>query len=253
MRKIIPFLLLPCIAGLAQTESLQKFEGFYGSGEETPEEIAGACQRIVAAFFPWNAIFVDAGASSGINTEYFAKNWPFGQIIVFEPNPAAFAALRQTLEPYHNVTYCNTALNLYNGYAQLHLFQKERDAPLSSSLLEASPSIPASPLDAVRDVPCVVLDDWCKSHRIPRIDVLHLDAEGFELQILQTSPEILTTVIALWVKTHASKSRIGMTPYPRLKTFLEDQGFTFLSHWYQEDAEGDALFLRDYIYDALFK
>ena len=236
---------------IAPGESALKFEGHYGSSKMTPEEITEGCQRIVSAYFPYNAIIVDAGASTGENTEYFAKNWPLAKIIVFEPNPTRFNQLQKNLAPYRNVIYCNAGLHLYSGNAILHVSE---DTPIPScSFLEKPQSHLNSSQESTITVPCVVLDDWCRNHKIDHIHCLHLDTEGFEMQVLQGSPEILKTILVIWTKTNFSKSRVGTTQFPQLSAYLESQGFILMSHWHEEEGQGDAIFLRDYLYDAVFK
>ncbi len=80
-----------------------------------------------------------------------------------------------------------------------------------------------------------------------------MDVEGFELQILQSCPEILKTVFVICTKTNFAKFREGTTIFPLLKAFLESQGFEMLSHWYLEGLQGEAIFVKKYMYDALFR
>ncbi len=212
-----------------------------------PDPIALQCQLTIASYLPYNPVIVDIGAGDGLNTAYFAKRWPKGKTVVFEPNPSAFTELQKNLEPFSNVVYCNEAVNLYNGQAQLHLSPEG-----TASLLEKSPHGENHPEESTQIVPCVVLDDWCQAHGVSRIEALHIDAEGFELEILKSSPEIFKTVLVIWIKTHHSKSRIGIGLYPEMKLFLEAQGFTEHLHWVDEEGQGDALFIRSYIYDAVY-
>ena len=93
-------------------------------------------------------------------------------------------------------------------------------------------------------VNCVVLDDWCSENGINKIDFMWLDLEGAELQMLKSSPKILETVSLIYVETNFQEFRIGMTQYSSLKEFLEASGFHLLSHWYRENLQGDAIFIR---------
>jgi hypothetical protein len=94
------------------------------------------------------------------------------------------------------------------------------------------------------EVPCVILDDWCKKNNIEQIDFMWLDLEGLELQVLKSSPSILTTVKAIYTETNMYDFRKGMTKYKELRSFLEASGFTMLSHWYFEGLQGNAIFIK---------
>jgi hypothetical protein len=92
----------------------------------------------------------------------------------------------------------------------------------------------------------IIAVDWCKEHPTTHVDFIYVDAGGFELHILNSAPQILKTAVVIWTKTLLSD-------YQELKAFLENQGFTLLNHLYEENSQGDAIFIKSYIYDALFK
>jgi hypothetical protein len=114
----------------------------------------------------------------------------------------------------------NVALNNYNGFA-IHY---------------QGPEI---------TVPCVILDDWCNQNDIKGFDFMWLDLEGAELRILSSSPQILANTQLIYVETNFQHFREGMTQFRDLRNFLESQGFCLLSHWYRENLQGDALFIRN--------
>lgn len=234
-----------------------KFEGVLG---QPTSDISNLTMN-VAYFIPYNPIIVEAGGYEGKNTKQTASAYPDGRVIVFEPNPRAFEQLLNKCADLSNVVAIQAALNTYNGAAKLHINHGVycNDAQLEkwSSLLEGFCFGTADYFNCFKgpdvEVPCVILDDWCKENHIDHIDCLHLDTEGFELQILKSSPDILKTVIVIHTKTNLTLFRQGTTQYSELKEFLEQSGFTLLSHWYLEGLQGEATFIQTRIYDALFK
>lgn len=211
-------------------------------------------------FLPYNPLIVEVGGYEGKQTMNLAQVYPRGRVIVFEPNPKAFQQLLSNVEGLARVTPVNCALSTYNGTAQLYLnhgvYANDVNQEKWSSLLEGN-CLGGDHFNCFRgpviEVPCVVLDDWCKANGIGRIDFLQLDTEGFELQILKSSPEILKTVIVIHTKTNQAPFRKGTTHFYYLKSFLEANGFTLLSHWYREGLQGEATFIQTRIYDAMFR
>ena len=253
---MIRSLFLFCLVLSAQgVEHPPRFEGIFG----TPTANISNLTTNVWFFVPYNPIVVEVGGFEGENAAQVARNYPSGRVIVFEPNPRAFKTLLQNTEGLPNVTAVDAALHSYRGTALLHLnhgvYGNDTRLEQWSSLLEGfcfgtdhfncfkGPDI---------EVPCITLDEWCSENQIDHIDFLQLDAEGFELQILKSSPNILKTVITIHTKTNLSQFRKETTQYGELRQFLEQQGFTLFSHWYLEGLQGEATCVQKRIYDAIF-
>ncbi len=210
-------------------------------------------------FLPYNPIIFQAGALYGAETAQIAKTWPKGRVIAFEPNPHAFLLLQRKIYNDHltNIEPYNLAVSDSNGLGTLRICYgiQGRDPAFeyASSLLPLTKEMEIYCQGPNISVPCVVLDDWCVENRIDHIDLLCLELEGYELQVLRKSPEILKTVKAICIKTIRHPHREGMTQYNELKKFLESSQFVLVSHWYKPEIEGHALFLSRELFDAYFK
>jgi FkbM family methyltransferase len=256
MNKFFILILTTCAAFISSSESKNysaKFEGIMGG---VTEKIKNQTSNI-AYFIPYNPIIFEIGAYEGSHTLSLSGAFPYGKIYAFEPNPRAFNILAYNTKACPNVVPVNLALNSNNGMAKLYLchgiYFENPELEEYSSLLEGYKT-PNNPFKGpVIDVSCVVLDDWCKENQIDHIDFLRLDTEGFELQILKSSPKILKTVHVIVAKTNLHSFRKSSTKYEDLKKFLESSGFVMLSHWYRENLQGEATFIQQAIYDALFK
>lgn len=233
-----------------------RFEGILG---EPRENISNLIHN-VQLFLPYNPIIVEVGGYEGEHTKHLSKGYPDGRVIVFEPNPRAFQRLLENTAELANVTAVNSALSTYEGMAKLYLnhgvYCNDPTLEKWSSLLEGF-CLGTDRFNCFRgptvEVPCVVLDDWCKSHEIDHIDFLQLDVEGFELQILKSSPEILKTIPVIHTKTNLSQFRRETTSFRQLWAFLEANEFTLLCHWYREGLQGEATFVQTKIYNAIFR
>jgi FkbM family methyltransferase len=236
--------------GLQAQGNLAKFEGFFGEPTDRISNLTGN----VWYFLPYNPVIIEVGGYEGQNIAQVASFYPDGRIIVFEPNPRAFSVLKKNIQDFKFVTAVNAALNSYNGTAQLNvchgIYRDDVSFDKWSSLLEDHQNYFRG---FTVEVPCVVLDDWCKENQIDHIDLLHLDTEGFELQILKSSPEILKTVVVVHTKTNLASFRQETTQYLELRQFLEQSGFELFSHWYLEGGQGEATFIQKRIFDAIFR
>jgi FkbM family methyltransferase len=193
-----------------------------------------------------NPVILEAGGHYGLDTEKMAYKWPKATIHTFEPNPNAFSKLI-TLEN-HNIHPYQKALAQFNGKGCFYIcYGTTGDNPIfegASSLLPASEGMKIHYQGPIEAVDCVILDDWCLDNGVDKIDFMWLDLEGMELQVLKSSPKILKTVKCIYTETNFQEFRLGMTQYAELRKFLEDSGFYMLSHWYQENLQGNALFIR---------
>jgi FkbM family methyltransferase len=209
-------------------------------------------------FLPYNPIIVEVGAYCGDQVLYASKVWPKSQIIAFEPNPRAYAQLQIVCDDSNltNVKAYNLALNTYHGYADLYLSRgptgKNRSYEKESSLLPPIEGLETRYQGPTIEVPCVVFDEWCVQNHIDHIDILRLELEGFELDVLKSSPQILQKTKILILPSFFTEQRIGMVNYFWLKDFLVHANFVPLAHWYEQGDRGLAVYICQELYDAYF-
>lgn len=208
-------------------------------------------------FLPYNPVILEAGAFRGEETLRMAKQWPEARVIALEPNPESFNLLQKKVQETSNVEAHNLALTTYNGIATLNVCRgmkgEESAFEYASSMLPLTKEMEVYCKGPQIIVPCSTLEDFCDEKQIDHIDLLRLELEGLELQVLQSSPQILKNTKVIYVKTLMHPYRSGMTNYSELKRFLENSNFVLLSHWYQPGIIGYAIFLSREIFDAYFK
>lgn len=237
--------LLPCNL-LFSYFNERLYEGINAAwkNHETVEERL----QIVAQFLPENPIVFEVGAKDGEESVKFAKMWPRGTILSFEANKNQFVKYLTKSEYFSNMQGYNLAVNTYNGFATFHLcWGSNGDDPIfegASSLLEPFGPYINDYKGPKITVPCVIFQDWCRNHAVQAIDFIWLDIEGFELQLLKSSPEIFKTVKVIYTETNFAKFRDGTTQFVDLKNYLESVGYQLVAHWYNEGLQGDAIFIR---------
>ena len=204
--------------------------------------------EIVQKLLPENPIVFEVGAFEGSDSVKLAKTWPKGVIISFEANPERFTQYQKKAIEFSNMQGYNLAVNTYNGTAEFFLCWgtngKDRVFEGASSLLPAAESMAIHYMGPKITVPCVILDDWCQQNHIDAFDFMWLDLEGFEIQFLKSSPQILKDTKVIYTETNFYGFRQGTSQYGQLKAFLENQGFKMIAHWYNEGLQGDAIFVR---------
>lgn len=221
-----------------------KYEGILASPITKNSNIT----HLAPYFLPYNPIIVDIGGYEGQGTECLLNYCKHGgQVIIFEPNPNAYHSLISRFQAQENVFIFNLAVSDRKGSAKL--FSRKGDLDERASLLVELKNTDTYSID----VSCVILDEWCEENQLEKIDFLKMDVEGYELQILKSSPKILKTVKVICTKTNLKKTRKNITVFSDLKNNLEKMGFEMLAHWYQEGLQGEATFIRKEIYDALFR
>jgi FkbM family methyltransferase len=249
MKKIFSTAFFLYITSLFSTYGERCYEGI--NSNWTNHESVESRLEIVKKFISSNPTIFEVGAFDGNDSLKLARMWPKGSIISFEANPVRYAQYQEKAQNFNNMAGYNLAVNTYNGHAEFFLcwgtHGKDSIFEGASSLLPASKSMEIHYMGPKIQVPCVVLDDWCKENQVEKLEFMWLDLEGFEIQFLKSSPEILKTTKVIYTETNFYQFREGTTQYFELKTYLESIGFELIAHWYNEGLQGDAIFVRNEI------
>lgn len=127
-------------------------------------------------------VFVDVGANIGYLSAVGAGLVGLrGQVHAFEPIPAYFERLCRlaALNPEYRIAANSCALGETPGLSAMFLAREPGQSTLVTSYKSASEIV------ATIEVPVMRLDSYLDEHRIERIALIKIDAEGFELPILR--------------------------------------------------------------------
>lgn len=163
---------------------------------------------------------VDVGAYLGVYTIMAATTNPDCQVIAFEPNPVTFAKLQKNvaLNGMDNVHIRNSANGNSSGSLSL---QVPVGRPASSG---ATVGLGGSEFTAF-EVMQVKIDD-----EVSEADLMKIDAEGFELQVLEGSKNLLASchpVLILEI--------LSLPKFADLRKFLDEFGYEDVAFLGQED------------------
>ena len=177
---------------------------------------------------------------------------PKGRIHSFEPLPSVFEILRQRNGSRPNVRLYPLALGDRDGTATFHVSGGSPDRPASdvnqsSSLLPPQETLRLHPhirFEQTIEVPVSTLDGWAERERVPRVDLLWLDMQGFEGQFLAASPRMLPGVRVIHTEVHRVPNYTGSILYPELTSWLQERGFVLVREEIPWDDGGNAVFAR---------
>lgn len=207
----------------------------------------------IKPYLPANPVIVEAGAYKGKETIALATQLPQGIVHAFEPVAEIFTQLQSNCAHLPNVRLYPMALSNSTGTKMMHIAEHpERPGMPSqgSSLHAPQERLAHSPLifPHTIHVPAITLDEWAKRNNVDHVDLLWLDLQGHEKTVMESSPNILSTVRVIYTEVEFIQAYEGHVQYPELKQWLESQGFTMIGKDFPDNPTwffGNALFIRN--------
>lgn len=157
---------------------------------------------------------LDVGANVGQSALKFRRWWPNAKIFCFEPVRDTFATLSSAVTELTDVQCFNIGFGDETGTLSMILTDKS----LTSHLLRAGETATPGTSEQVR---IERLDDFCAAHGLDSIGYLKIDAEGFDLKVLQGGSELLRKGAFDFIQIEA-----GMNPgFPEHVPFVDLFGY----------------------------
>jgi FkbM family methyltransferase len=138
-----------------------------------------ATVAFLARVLPPGGVFLDVGAHIGLVSLALAKARRDAQIHCFEPDPTTVKRLTEHVRAQHGtrITVVHSGVGEARGFARI----VGGDSMLARVVADAHAG----------EIPMLRLDDYVAEQRLPRIDLVKLDAEGHELQVLRGSDGLI--------------------------------------------------------------
>lgn len=206
-------------------------------------------------------VIFDIGACEGEDTVRYSRIYPHARIYAFEPLPANQALVRANLARY-SVTRAELvpiALSDRAGEAVFHvssgrpgtLFAGEQwnYGNKSSSLLAPAGEKPMHGWIEFKEsisVPTGTLDEFCKTHALPRVDFIQMDVQGAERLVLGGATRMLPKIGAIWLEVSTLELYRGQALQDDIARFMRSHGFALAHATYRDPStgEGDHLYLN---------
>ncbi|MCL5807625.1 MAG: FkbM family methyltransferase [Deltaproteobacteria bacterium] len=177
---------------------------------------------------PFGGVFFDIGANVG-QYSLLAANLvgPAGRVYSFEPGEIIFKRLKRNvdLNKFENISLINKAVGNLSGETEFYAAKGRNSG--EGSLLRLSSGRGEIREQTSCRVGIVRLDDFCEKENIKRVNVLKIDAEGYENEIIKGAGNILNLNQDLLVMMEISRvclKEAGLTPHELISNM---EGFRF--------------------------
>lgn len=169
-------------------------------------------------------IVVDIGANIGIYSLRFARSAAKGRVICFEPHPDTFARLRDhvrmngfehLIPQQYGIGPRNETLRLYEVVES------------NSGMNRILPAGQADPSLVSRSIVVKPLKEAIQQLDLPRIDLIKIDVEGFEMDVLHGSEEVIRSFHpVLFIELDDENLRVHGASASALVTLVRSWGYT---------------------------
>ncbi|GAB1446018.1 hypothetical protein MASR2M41_17670 [Flammeovirgaceae bacterium] len=168
-----------------------------------------------------NSVCLDIGSNIGYVGIMMANMAPEGLVVGFEPDPTNFKRLKENLSynELSNVHVHNFGLGEQSTQKNMFINPINRGG---NCIIEGQSGV---------EVAIMRLDDFLTREPLPRVDLVKIDVEGYELKVLRGGRQILTTYFPiLFIEINdGNLKRYGDTAGELLQ-FLKSMGYTSFSH-----------------------
>jgi FkbM family methyltransferase len=209
----------------------------------------------ISAMYPAPTVVFDVGAHVGETAHEVLHYFPKTQVHCFEPYSLAYNNLVSSLSPHPNILCRNCALGDSIGTAEFHVNNKEVTSSLLPSAAASEHFVSAGEMSShsVLTVPVTTIDCYCETEGIKQVDVLKLDAQGYELRILQGARRTLAAGCVPLILTELNFVELykEQANFEQVFGFLREQGYKLVSlydavrHRDQSIMWCDGLFILD--------
>jgi 2-O-methyltransferase len=205
--------------------------------------------NIAKPYLPENPVIVEAGAYDGKDSVYMANYWPKSSIHSFEPIPYLYRKTVLNTKKRKNINTYQLAVGESVGTCDMFVSEEPNNLgvpSMSSSLLAPKDHLKysATLFPGKIIVRTTTFDVWAQENNIDHIDLMWLDMQGYELNALKASPNILSTVKVILTELEFVEAYEDQALFQEIKTWLEEQGFTMIAINKKYGWFGDGLFVR---------
>ncbi|MEM1157466.1 MAG: FkbM family methyltransferase [Verrucomicrobiota bacterium] len=168
---------------------------------------------------------IDVGANVGDTVAEYLSKFQDCQIHALEPVSSNFKILSDRFHNHTRVTLHPLALGAETGTKVINLWRNREYHSFSRQETASGPT---------ESVNITTLDAWVAEEKISSVDLLKIDAEGFEMSIVKGADQFLRkgNALAVFVEVGFIHGDIGKTHFSAMDDFLVDCGFIF-SGFYQ--------------------
>ncbi len=194
-------------------------------------------------------VIFDVGAHLGETSLSLALDFPNSQIHAFEPVEAVFKQLINHCRKYKNIQCHQLALGATN---ETRLIQLQSSDPLCSMNQMSNLASDQTPPELKETIQITTIDQIASKLNIKEIALLKIDVEGFELEVLQGSMQMLRSKKIHNIMAEATFNRFSKqhVSIDSLSIFLSEVGYELVGYY---DPAYDSHTGNLYYMNALFR
>lgn len=197
------------------------------------------------------SVIVEVGAADGRDSLVYAERCQQARVIAYEPIPESFAKLSALAAKENRLIPINAAVSYKSGVSEMY----QTDLVDSSSLLKpidvGGTLAKYHNVSGVIEVQTVRLDDEVRRLKIGGIDILKMDAQGAEIDVLNSLGSFLSEgrIKVIYAEVNFIELYEGAAVYHDLAKYLTAAGYKLHSFYdlvHRPDgslAWGDAIFI----------
>jgi FkbM family methyltransferase len=172
-------------------------------------------------------VLVDVGANEGQTARRMLEEFPRARVFAFEPSPETFPRLEARAKEDPRITPLALACGPTSGWVDFHMTQNHWcSSVLAPSALGKRYYGEWYEEKGVVRVPMVTLDEWASRAGVATVDVLKVDAQGYDLQVLRGARGLLAGgVKAVNCECQFASEYEGCATFSEVDRFLVEQGY----------------------------
>lgn len=169
-------------------------------------------------------IVMDIGANRGQTSKRLARGFPQAEVHCFEPTPASCQVLTQKMKPFANARIHPHAFGPEKKTARFFL----REHHETNSFLQLEQPEPGAGRETSIEVEMRQLDEYVPSMSWSDVHVLKINAEGYDLAILNGGRELLTAgkIHLIFTEMNFKELYQGQGGFIDLHAYLSGLGYT---------------------------
>jgi FkbM family methyltransferase len=180
-------------------------------------------------------VVIDIGAHDGSSFALPYSQDPDTTVYAIEPNPILVQQLRSHNRP--NLRVYGVAMGEVEGMSAFYLNRDDQTSSLLPATCEGAWQAFAPQLDPVDviEVPVQRLDDFLRREGIVEVDLLKIDAQGFDFQVLKGAGNALQSIRRIQLEVQLQPLYQGSGSKAEIVAYLSDRGFELVRSMPQTD------------------
>lgn len=212
--------------------------------------------RITAGEYKWLQdsnikTVLDVGANEGQFAKFIYTILPHSQIYSFEPLPRPFAKLEILKKEIPSLQCYQFAIGSTNGEMDMHSNEFSPSSSLLSMTELHSSTFPYTKNSVLQKVPIRTLDSLLSEMKLQKNILLKIDVQGFEMEVIKGSKELLEKASILIVETSFQELYKDQPLFYEVYKYLVDRNFIYHGNFDQmhstingEVLQSDAIFIK---------